>query len=437
MSNQIDFITELRWRGMIHNEDALIPGTVDFLSTEKTAGYIGFDPTGISLHIGNLATIMLLVHLQRGGHKPYALVGGATGMVGDPSGKDAERNLLDIETIRHNESCIKKQLEHFLDFETKINPAEMVNNYDWFKDISFLDFLRDVGKHITISYMMGKESVKKRLETGISYTEFAYQLLQGYDFMWLYENKGVRVQMGGADQWGNITTGTELIRRKLGHESKAYALTTPLITREDGSKFGKTADGKSVWLDPEMTSPYEFYQYWINVNDGDVDRMLKVFTLFEQEEIADLVAQQAADPRANAGKKALATEVTRMVHGASAVANAQMLTEFLAPGKRLRADDLGGLSEGDWASIAANSDTRSISRDRLSGKLGILELLSELDITKSNGEARRAVQQDKSVSLNGERVEDIGLEVGSDHAFHGKYMILTRGKKNKYLVEVI
>lgn len=432
-----DFITELRWRGMIHNEDALIPGTIDYLTNEKTAGYIGFDPTGASLHIGNLATIMLLVHLQRAGHKPYALVGGATGMVGDPSGKDAERQLLDLETLRHNENSIKKQLEHFLDFESDTNPAEMVNNYDWFKEISFLDFLRDVGKHITISYMMGKESVKKRLETGISYTEFAYQLLQGYDFMWLKKNKGVSLQMGGADQWGNITTGTELIRRKLGHTSKAYALTTPLITREDGSKFGKTADGKSVWLDPEMTSPYEFYQYWINVNDGNVDQMLKVFTLLEQDEIAKLVAEQEADPRANAGKKALATEVTRMVHGAAAVVNAQMLTEFLAPGKRLRAEDLEGLSESDWASIVANSDTRSMPKDKLSGGVGILELLTELGITKSNGEGRRAVQQDKSVSLNGVRIEDIGLEVNMDNAFHDRYLILTRGKKNKYLVEVV
>ena len=243
--------------------------------------------------------------------------------------------------------------------------------------------------------------------------------------------------MGGADQWGNITTGTELIRRKLGHESKAFALTTPLITREDGSKFGKTADGKSVWLDPIMTTPYEFYQYWINVNDSDVDRMLKVFTLFEQEEIAQLVAAQEAEPWANAGKKALATEVTRMVHGASAVASAQMTTEFLAPGKRLAADDLADLSEADWASIAANSETRNIPKDTLDGGVGILELLTQLEITKSNGEARRAVQQDKAVSINGVRVEDIELEVNGSHAFYGRYMILTRGKKNKYLVEVI
>ncbi|MFK7971222.1 MAG: tyrosine--tRNA ligase [Bacteroidia bacterium] len=434
--SQTDFITELRWRGMINNEDTLMPGTIDHLTNEKTAGYIGFDPTGSSLHIGNLATIMLLVHLQRAGHKPYALVGGATGMIGDPSGKDAERSLLDLETLRHNERCIKAQLEHFLDFDSETNPAEMVNNYDWFKDINFLDFLRDVGKHIPINYMMNKESVKKRLETGISYTEFAYQLVQGYDFMWLYENKGVRLQMGGGDQWGNITTGTELIRRKLGHESKAFALTTPLITREDGSKFGKTADGKSVWLDPKMTSPYEFYQYWININDGDLDRMLKVFTLLEQKEIEMLVEAQQADPRANQGKKALATEVTRMVHGASAVLSAQMLTEFLAPGKRLRAEDLVSLSESDWADIVANSDARSISADRLGGGLGILELLTELKITKSNGEARRAIQQDKAVSLNGERIEGVDFQVNANNAFFGKYMILTRGKKNKFLVEV-
>ncbi|MEO0333423.1 MAG: tyrosine--tRNA ligase, partial [Bacteroidota bacterium] len=306
MVNLAGFIKELRWRGMIHD---MTPGTEEQLAKEKTQGYIGFDPTAKSLHIGNLATVMLLVHLQRNGHQPVALVGGATGMVGDPSGKSAERNLLDEATLRENQTGVRQQLEKFLDFEAVGNPAVLVNNYDWFGKIGFLEFLRDAGKHLTVNYMMAKDSVKKRLETGLSFTEFSYQLLQGYDFYHLYQHHGVKLQMGGSDQWGNITTGTEFIRRKANGD--AFALTAPLITKSDGTKFGKSESG-NVWLDAKMTSPYKFYQFWLNVADDDLSRLLRVFSLKNQEEIEAL--EQLSNP--NEAKRALAEELTTRIHSA-------------------------------------------------------------------------------------------------------------------------
>ncbi|MCY7349100.1 MAG: tyrosine--tRNA ligase, partial [Cytophagaceae bacterium] len=312
-----DFFDELRWRGMLHD---VTPGAEEQLRREVTAAYIGFDPTAASLHIGNLATIMLLVHWQRAGHKPVALVGGATGMIGDPSGKNAEREFLSEETLRHNQEGIRSQLAKFLDFNAGENGAEIVNNYDWFKEFSFLGFLREVGKFLTVNYMMSKDSVKRRLETGLSFTEFSYQLLQGYDFYWLYKNKGIRMQMGGSDQWGNITTGTELIRRLEGRgeeeSPKAFALTTPLVTKADGSKFGKSESG-NVWLDPALTSPYQFYQFWLNATDADCPRLLRVFTLFSKEDVKKLEADHAAAPHLRLMQKALAQEVTTRVHAAA------------------------------------------------------------------------------------------------------------------------
>lgn len=413
-----------------------MPGTEEVFAQGQVKGYIGFDPTGSSLHIGNLATIMLLVHLQRAGHKPIALVGGATGMVGDPSGKDAERQLLSIEKIRHNAGCIRKQLEHFLDFEAADNAAEMVNNYDWFKDISFLDFLRDVGKYIPINYMMAKESVKKRLETGISYTEFAYQLLQGYDFLHLHEHHGVQLQMGGADQWGNITTGTELIRRKLGHESKAFAVTCPLITREDGTKFGKTADGQSVWLDGEMTTPYNFYQYWINASDQDAEKYIYVFTLKDQEEIESLVKAHKEAPHLRALQKALAEDVTRRVHGQEALDEVISLTNFFFA-RKIDKQILSGLSLKSWKQVGENSgDTLIFSKEKLAEEVNIMDFLIDLGIVSSKGEARRAITQDKSVAINGERCQDIEMMLKAADTFHGSYMLVQKGKKNKYIVSV-
>jgi tyrosyl-tRNA synthetase len=432
----MNFLEELRWRGMIHNEEALMPGTIEVFEAGQVKGYIGFDPTGDSLHIGNLATIMLLVHLQRAGHKPIALVGGATGMVGDPSGKDAERQLLSIERIRHNAECIRKQLEHFLDFEAEDNAAEMVNNYDWFKDISFLDFLRDVGKFMPINYMMAKESVKKRLVTGISYTEFAYQLLQGYDFLHLHEHQGVQLQMGGADQWGNITTGTELIRRKLGHESKAYAVTCPLITREDGSKFGKTADGQSVWLDAKKTSPYEFYQYWINVSDDDAKKYIKVFTLKDQAEIEALTATHDEAPHTRTLQKALAEDVTRRVHGQAALDDVISLTNFFFA-RKINREMLDNLTLNVWQQmINSSSDALDVSRESLSQGVNVLDFLADTGITSSKGEARRAITKDKSVSINGEKCEDIEMTLSTENTFHDRFMLIQKGKKNKYLVSV-
>ena len=434
----MNLLDELRWRGMIHNEEGLMPGTAEFLADNKTSGYIGFDPTGPSLHIGSLATVMLLVHFQRAGHTPIALVGGATGMVGDPSGKDKERSLLTKEEIDVNLSGIRAQLEHFLDFGAADNPAEVVNNYDWFENIGFIEFLRDVGKHISINYMTSKESVKKRLEsdTGISYTEFAYQLLQGYDFYWLHQNKNVRIQMGGSDQWGNITTGNELIRKMAGHEAEAFAITCPLITREDGSKFGKTADGESVWLDPEMTSPYTFYQYWLNVSDQDAVTYIKVFTLLDRQTIEGLIASHEGAEHERKLQLALAEDVTRRVHGQAELDKAKALTAFLFA-RTLDRQTLDDLSPDMWKDIAADSpDTLSLETARLTEGLGILDALTDLGITASKGEARRSITKDNSVSINGEKCSDPERVLGASDAFHGSFLLIQRGKKNRYIVQV-
>jgi tyrosyl-tRNA synthetase len=424
----MNFISELRWRGLLHEA---MPGTEEHFLANRSAGYLGADPTGDSLHIGNLVSLMMLVHLQRAGHKPFALVGGATGMVGDPSGKDKERQLLSLEEIHHNSECIRLQMERFLDFSGS-NAAEMVNNYDWLGQMGFLEFLRDVGKHITISYMMGKESVKKRLasESGISYTEFAYQLLQGYDYYWLYTHKGVRLQVGGSDQWGNITTGTELIRRKAGPEAEAFAAVCPLLTREDGSKFGKTAEGSSIWLDPKKTSPYSFFQYWRNASDTDAERFIKIFTLKGQEEIEALIATHRAQPHLYQLQKALAEDVTLRVHGESGLQSAVKLTDFLFGAQ----SGPETLSESDWQAAAQASDTLHFSRERISEGIGILDLLTELGITKSKGDARRAIEADKSVRINAVRVEVPDLQVNMSHAFFQTYLQLQKGKKEKYIV---
>lgn len=430
-----NLIENLRWRGMIHNEAGLVPGTEAYLNAHQTTGYIGFDPTSDSLHIGSLATIMLLVQLQQAGHKPIALVGGATGMVGDPSGKDKERQLLGLDAIDYNVSCIRKQLAHFLDFEVKSNPAELLNNHDWLGKMGFLEFLRDVGKHITINYMMAKDSVEKRIsgDSGISYTEFAYQLLQGYDFLWLYENRGVRLQMGGADQWGNITTGTHLIHKIKGNDVPVFGLTCPLITREDGSKFGKTAEGDSVWLSPERTSPYKFYQYWINISDDDAARYIKVFTLKERREIEELLSNHSADPGQRQLQRALAQDITRRLHGEDALASAEAQTRFFFA-QRLSREELLAIPANAWKDIAANaSDGKAMPRARFEGA-NLLDLLFELGIAESKSDARRAVEKDQAISINGEKCSDIARSFSGEDALHGQYLLLQRGKKNKYIV---
>lgn len=380
-----NFIEELKWRGMIHD---IMPGTEEALLKQVSAGYIGFDPTADSLHVGHLVQIMTLVHFQRAGHKPYALVGGATGMVGDPSGKSQERNLLDAETLQHNVACVKKQLEAFLDFNSGSNAAEMVNNYDWFEKMSFLDFIRDVGKHISVNYMMAKDSVKKRLETGMSFTEFSYQLVQGYDFYYLNQHHNCILQLGGSDQWGNIVTGTELIRRKAGGE--AYAVTTPLIKKADGTKFGKTESG-SVWLDPEKTSPYAFYQFWLNASDTDAANYVRIFTLKSKEEIEALEAQHAEAPHLRVLQKAIAEDITTRVHGAAALQTAIAASNILF-GKST-ADDLRSLSEKDFFAVFEGVPQASVSISDFQNGLSIVEALAaKTGFLSSNGEARRELK---------------------------------------------
>jgi len=422
-----NFIEELRWRGMLHD---MMPGTEEQLQQEMTAGYIGFDPTASSLHIGNLATIMLLVHFQRAGHKPFALVGGATGMIGDPSGKSAEREFLSEETLRYNQDCIRKQLMKFLEFNSGANSAEMVNNYDWFREISFLGFLREAGKHLTVNYMMAKDSVKKRLETGISFTEFSYQLLQGYDFYWLYKNKGVRLQMGGSDQWGNITTGTELIRRKegSGEENHAFALTTPLVTKADGTKFGKSESG-NVWLDPAMTSPYQFYQFWLNAADEDCPRLIRVFTLLDRESIEALEQRHAEAPHLRLLQKAIAQDVTTRVHGqqgydlavkASEVLYGKATVETL---KTIQADEFGVIFEG--------VPTTGISETELQACKDIVDLLAVAtrgEVYPSKGEARRALTQN-AVSINKAKITATAPLTELEW-LQGRYLLVGKGKKN-------
>lgn len=426
---KINFVEELRWRGMIHD---IMPGAEEQLNKEMTTAYVGIDPTADSLHIGHLVSIMMLKHLQMAGHKPLAVVGGATGMIGDPSFKAAERKLLTVEEIQHNVDCIRKQLEKFLSFDEKdANAAEILNNYDWMKDYLFLDFIRDVGKHITVNYMMAKDSVKKRMETGISFTEFTYQLLQGYDFLTLYRSKGCRLQMGGSDQWGNITTGTELIRRMEGGE--AYALTCPLITKADGTKFGKT-EGGNVWLDPEKTSPYKFYQFWLNCSDEDTSRYIRIFTLLPKQEIERLEEEHKAAPHLRILQKALAKDITIRVHSEkdyeAAVAASEILfgkgtTEML---QQLDKDTLKSVFEG--------VPTFEISRELLkSDGINIVELTAaETNMFASKGEVKRALKEN-SISLNKAKISDT-YQVTEKDLLSDSIILVQKGKKNYYLVEV-
>lgn len=407
----------------------IMPGTEEQLQKEMTNGYVGFDPTADSLHIGSLVPILLLVHMQKAGHKPIALVGGATGMVGDPSGKSAERNLLDEATLAKNVAGIKAQLEKFLDFtEGKANAAVMVNNYDWFKPISFIDFLRDTGKHITVNYMMAKDSVRKRIdgETGISYTEFAYQLMQGYDFYWLYSNMNCKLQFGGSDQWGNMTTGTELIRRKAGGE--AFVFTCPLITKADGGKFGKTESG-NVWLDANRTTPYQFYQFWLNATDADATKWIKIFTFLTKSIIDGLIEEQEKNPSARTLQKALAKEVTIFVHGEEEYNKAIETTEKLfananAPAESLSIEDLENM-EG--------IQKISFDKTKLDAGVDVVSFLAETTIFPSKGEARKMVQGG-GISINRKKVEDIQSTITSDYLLHGKYIMAQKGKKNYFLI---
>jgi tyrosyl-tRNA synthetase len=422
-------IAELQWRGMIQD---IMPGTQEQLDKELTTAYIGFDPTAASLHIGSLVPIILLVHLQKAGHKPIALVGGATGMVGDPSGKSEERNLLSEDILNKNVAGVKAQLEKFLDFDkSKPNAAELVNNFDWFKGITFLDFIRDTGKHITVNYMMAKDSVKKRLEgeAGMSFTEFTYQLVQGYDFYWLYQHKNCKLQMGGSDQWGNIVTGTELIRRKCGGE--AFAFTCPLIKKADGGKFGKTEQG-NIWLDADKTTPYQFYQFWLNANDSDAETWIKIFTFLDEPTINDLIAGQKKDASKRVLQKTLAKEVTIFVHGESEYNKAIETTEKLfanqsAPAESLSAADLEGMDgivKTDFA------------KEKLQAGIDVVSFLAETNIFPSKGEARKMVQGG-GVSINRKKVESIELKVDSSLLLHSKYILVQKGKKNYFLVHLI
>ena len=424
----MSLIDELKWRGLLHD---IMPGTEALLEEGPVKAYVGFDPTADSLHIGNLVPIMLLVHWQRAGHVPVALVGGATGMVGDPSGKTAERQLLDVDTIAHNLACQKAQLERFLDFEGS-NAAMVVNNHDWFKGMGFLDFIRDVGKHITVNYMMSKDSVKNRLESGMSFTEFTYQLVQGYDFFHLWKTQDVRVQMGGSDQWGNIVTGTELIRRKGG--GQAFAITAPLITKADGSKFGKS-EGGNVWLDKARTSAYKFYQYWINAADEDAARYLKIFTLLDRERIEEIEAEHAANPGGRAMQKALAEDVTRRVHGQADLDTAIAASKLLF-GKSSR-EDLEALPESELLSVFEGVPQRTLTRSELDQGVGVIDVLAEGDapFLSSNGEARRALKEG-SVSVNKEKVNDSKVVTAAD-AMGSGLILVQRGKKNYFLVRVV
>ncbi|MDE6311829.1 MAG: tyrosine--tRNA ligase [Muribaculaceae bacterium] len=429
----MDFIDELTWRGMIHT---VMPGTEEQLKKEMTTAYLGIDPTADSLHIGHLVGVMMLKHFQRSGHKPIALVGGATGMIGDPSMKSQERKLLDEATLRHNQEAIKKQLAKFLDFDSDApNAAELVNNYDWMKNFSFLDFIRDVGKHITVNYMMSKDSVKKRLSRdsneGMSFTEFSYQLVQGYDFLNLYREKNCRLQLGGSDQWGNITTGTELIRRTLGGE--AFALTCPLITKADGGKFGKTESG-NVWLDPAYTSPYKFYQFWLNVSDEDAEKYIKIFTELGREEIEALVAEQKADPGLRPLQKRLAKEITTMVHSAEDYEKAVEASQILFSNKA--GETLHKLDEHTLLDVFEGVPTFEVSRQDIESGIRMADLLTDkAAVFPSKGEFRKMVQGG-GVSVNKEKLTDPNAEASTDLLLNDRYIIVQRGKKNYYLLIV-
>jgi tyrosyl-tRNA synthetase len=425
---EMNLIEELRWRGMIHD---MMPGTEEQLAKEMTTGYIGFDPTADSLHIGSLVPILLLVHFQKAGHKPIALVGGATGMVGDPSGKNEERNLLSEELLQKNVAGVKAQLEKFLDFSPSIsNAAEMANNYDWFKNISFLEFLRDTGKHITVNYMMAKDSVKKRIEgdTGISYTEFAYQLMQGYDFYWLYQHKQCKLQMGGSDQWGNMTTGTELIRRKAGGE--AFVFTNPLITKADGGKFGKTETG-NVWLDASKTSPFQFYQFWLNASDDDASKWIRIFTFLPKNEIEELENLQKADPGKRILQKKLAEEITTFVHGKEELDLAIETTLKLFSNQQA---PIESLSEADLEGMAGVVKVNFL-RESISNGIDVVSFLAATNIFPSKGEARKTIQGG-GVSINRKKVEDLQMSVNTEILLHNKYLLVQKGKKHYFLIRV-
>lgn len=427
-----NFVEELKWRGMVQD---IMPGTEEKLMEGPTAAYVGIDPTADSLHIGHMVSIMILKHFQNCGHKPFALVGGATGMIGDPSMKSQERNLLDEQTLNHNVACIKAQLSKFLDFESDAdNCAELVNNYDWMKGYSFLDFTRDIGKHITVNYMMSKDSVKKRLSSesreGMSFTEFTYQLLQGYDFLWLYENKGCTLQMGGADQWGNITTGSELIRRILGKE--AYALTCPLITKADGGKFGKTEKG-NIWLDPERTSPYQFYQFWLNVSDTDAEKYIRIFTMLGKEEIDSAIATHQQAPHERSLQKLLAKEVTTMVHGAQEYEKAVSASQMLFGNATSEA--LKSLDEKTFLAVFDGVPTFEVEDSKF--PMGIIDLLAaESKVFPSKGECRKMIQA-AGVSINKEKVTDANATIGSESYINGKYILAQKGKKNYFIIKIV
>ena len=430
---QKNFVEELRWRCMLHD---IMPETEDHLNQNITSGYIGFDPTADSLHIGSLVQIMILIHFQRAGHRPIALVGGATGMIGDPSGKSDERNLLDAEALQKNVDGIRNQLQKFLDFDPA-NPkaAQLVNNYDWTKDYSLIDFSRDIGKHLTVNYMMAKDSVKKRLgsdaKVGMSFTEFTYQLLQGYDFLHLYQNMNCKLQMGGSDQWGNITTGTELIRRKLG--GKAYAITCPLITKADGTKFGKT-EGGNVWLDKTRTSPYKFYQYWLNASDEDAENYIKIFTLLNKVTIEGLIVQHQENPHMRLLQKTIAEEVTRMVHSEEDLQKAIQASQILFG--RSTAEDLRNLDRQTFLEVFEGVPQSEISRSDLNNGIDMIALLaSHTAFLKSNGEARRALSEN-SISVNKTKVNE-SYAIGSSDLIDDQYILLQRGKKNYFIVKVV
>jgi tyrosyl-tRNA synthetase len=424
----MNFVEELRWRGMLHD---IMPGTEEELNKQMTSGYIGFDPTADSLHVGHLTQIMTLIHFQRAGHKPVALVGGATGMVGDPSGKSAERNLLSEDILNHNVKCLEDQLKKFLDFNCGTNSAEMVNNYDWFKNFTFLDFIRDVGKHLTVNYMMAKDSVKKRLEgeTGMSFTEFSYQLVQGYDFYYLWKEKNCQVQMGGSDQWGNIVTGTELIRRKAA--GNAFAITTQLIKKADGTKFGKTESG-AVWLDPAKTSAYKFYQFWLNTTDSDAKSWIRIFTLKSQAEIEELEQEHEQAPHLRILQKALAEEITVRAHSLEALQTALKTSDFLFGNGSL--EFLNSLSKDDVLEVFEGLPQFTINKDEFSAGINATDLLAEkTTVFPSKGEARKMISGG-GVSINKEKITDPALIINIENLINGKFLVAQKGKKNYFLI---
>ncbi|MFI5139528.1 MAG: tyrosine--tRNA ligase [Sphingobacteriales bacterium] len=424
----MNFVEELRWRGMLHD---IMPGTEELLNKGMVSGYIGFDPTADSLHVGSLAQIMSLIHFQRAGHRPFALVGGATGMVGDPSGKSAERNLLSEEALQHNLAGIKNQLEKFLDFDCGANSAQMVNNYDWFKNFTFLNFIRDVGKHITVNYMMAKDSVKNRIngDTGMSFTEFSYQLVQGYDFYYLWKNHNCILQMGGSDQWGNIVTGTELIRRK--DAGEAYALTTQLIKKADGSKFGKT-EGGNIWLDPEKTSPYKFYQFWLNTSDADAKSYIRIFTLFDQQTIEGLEVEQDAAPHLRVLQKALAKDITIRVHGETEYEKAIKSSDFLFG--NIAIDFLSELNDAEVLALFDGVPNYTINLNDLQQGINVIDLMAaNTSVFPSKGEAKKMVQGG-GVAINKVKITSVDDIYGQDALINGKYLVAQKGKKNYFLI---